>query len=384
MTYNITTSAFETPVWRRAAVTNGMRWLGIYIGVWTLISLYLFSADLWFMRSTIGPPFTPARLGMFLMRGYGWALISLITLAILRIAPLHRNATSVKWLIHGFSSVLITFLGLWLAALEVPWFYQTDISIYQQWWIFVMRDFHFSYLIYYWGLVSIHEGFRLLKLIQAREKLARELQIKLLQAQLRAIKMQFNPHFLFNTLNTVTALLRSDPNTASRTLLLLSELLRESLSFAYEPEALLDQELAFIEGYLEIEKLRFGGRLKFDLQVEEQVRGALVPSFIFQPLIENAIKHAVSPRASGAEITIRARQESTRLIIEIEDDGPGFATLDPCQTPVFHQTRLRIEQLYGAAEGILALIPSGGGTLIRLILPYVSSRLSGFAKEPES
>jgi sensor histidine kinase YesM len=376
--------ALETPLWRRVPARRGARWLGIYVGVWTLISLYLVSADLWFMRSTIGPAFTLARLGMFLTRGYGWALVSLLTLAILHFAPLHRNATPVRWLIHGISSVIITLLGLALAALEVPWFYQTGNSFFQQWWILVMRDFHFSYLIYYWGLVAIHEGIQLLRLIQAREELARQLQTKLLQAQLRAIKIQLSPHFLFNALNTVAALLRSDPNTAGRTLIQLSELLRKSLSTAYEPEALLNQELAFIEGYLDIEKLRFGGRLNFDLQADARVRDALVPSFILHPLIENAIRHAVSPRASGANIILRVRQESSRLIIEIEDDGPGFATLDPGSTPVFHQTQQRLEQLYDTSQGILALVPSGGGTLIRLILPFVSSRPSGSAQEPES
>lgn len=363
---------------------RGLRWAGIYLGAWTLVALYLCSADLWFMRKTIGPGFSLARLGMFLVRGYGWALVSLLTILVARRFPLHQGITATKWLVHGLAGFVITLGGLALDALEVPWFYPSSATFRQTWWLMLTRNFHFSYLVYYWGVIAIHEGIQLLRLTRAREQLAHQLRGKLTRAQVDALKMHLSPHFLFNTLNTVAAQIHSDPEAADHSLLKLASLLRISLSRSHEPETSLSQELAFIQGYLDIEQQRFGDRLRFKVQANSDALGVNVPTFILQPLVENAIKHAVAPRAKGATIILRARREAAHLVVEIEDDGPGFLDLHPEQLPAFIQTRQRMEQQYGLGDNLQVLRPLEGGALVRLVFPFESPQAAGNPQEQKA
>lgn len=211
-----------------------------------------------------------------------------------------------------------------------------------------------------------------------RELAAVQLARQLAEARLQALRMQLNPHFLFNAMNSIAMLVRQKSDgEAVRMLAGLSEILRHVLLESPAPETTLEDELAFIERYLAIEQARFGDRLRISVDVPEALRGALVPTLILQPLVENAVRHGIARRAAPGTISITARRTDAGLTIAVVDDGPGRsdtpvtpATGIPLGTGIgLANTRSRLTQLYGA-EGRCELISSAASTEARLSLPW--------------
>lgn len=156
---------------------------------------------------------------------------------------------------------------------------------------------------------------------QLAEERARKLAT---EAKLSSLESRVHPHFLFNTLNSISALIREDPRTAERTVERLAALLRESLDIDRNRLVPLSRELRIVEDYLEIEQTRYAGRLRYAIDVPKDLADLEVPPFCLQTLVENSVKHVVSARREGAEIRVSARQEDGRAILEVTDDGPGF------------------------------------------------------------
>lgn len=201
---------------------------------------------------------------------------------------------------------------------------------------------------------------------------AAQLQAQLADARLSALRMQLNPHFLFNTLHAVSALVERDPRGVRRMIARLSELLRTSLDEADEPEVPLQQELTFTERYLDVIQIRFQGHLHVDMRVDDNVRDALVPNLILQPLIENAIKHGISKLSSGGHIEVRATREGERVLISVRDNGPE---VDLAKPPSPHSlglrnTRARLAALYGLVQSLTLKHADGGGLIAEVSLPY--------------
>ncbi len=179
-------------------------------------------------------------------------------------------------------------------------------------------------VLVYGSLVGICQGIRNFRISQERERRAAKLEARLTSAKLQALRMQINPHFLFNTLNSIAALLYVNPRAADEMLGDLSELLRRSLDSMEEQEVPLAQELEFIGGYISIEQKRFGERLRVEQSVPDELRKALVPALILQPLVENAIRHGIDPRRGPGLISIEAKQEDQHLHLVVRDDGRGL------------------------------------------------------------
>ena len=201
---------------------------------------------------------------------------------------------------------------------------------------------------------------------------AAQLQAQLADARLSALRMQLNPHFLFNTLHAVSALVERDPRGVRRMIARLSELLRTSLDEADEPEVPLQRELTFTERYLDVIQIRFQGQLRVDIHVDDNVRDALVPNLILQPLIENAIKHGISKLSSGGYIEVTARREAERVIISVRDNGPEVS-LDKSPSPHslgLRNTRARLAALYGPIQSLTLKHADGGGLIAEVSLPY--------------
>jgi signal transduction histidine kinase len=198
-----------------------------------------------------------------------------------------------------------------------------------------------------------------------------QLQAQLAEARLAALRSQIDPHFLFNTLNAVSALVERDPRGVRRMIARLSELLRHSLEGAGEPVVTLRQELDFVERYLEIMRIRFQGSLEVETRVDEGVLDALVPNLILQPLVENAAKHGVGRQRGVGRIEIGARREGDRVVLSVRDNGPGMNGDAPVREGVgVRNTRERLVQLYGES-GVLTLRPAdGGGVEAEVSLPY--------------
>lgn len=197
------------------------------------------------------------------------------------------------------------------------------------------------------------------------------------QAQLKMLRYQLNPHFLFNTLNAISTLvLDRDSETANRMVTSLSSFLRHSLDSDPMQRVTLKQELDAIHLYLGIEKIRFAERLHLRSQIHEPAYRALVPSLLLQPLIENAIKHAIARSVRGGTIDIQAEVEGERLRVVIADDGPGCPDLDTASQPNggsgvgLANIRERLRVLYGASGGFVLRKREGGGCEAEIVLPY--------------
>jgi two-component system LytT family sensor kinase len=204
---------------------------------------------------------------------------------------------------------------------------------------------------------------------QRRRREAVELEAQLAHARLDALRMQLNPHFLFNTLHAVSALVERDPAGVRKMIARLSELLRYSLDSRGSEEVALRDELAFLQRYLDIMAVRFQGKLRVSTSVSEDVTNARVPNFILQPLVENALEHGVNRATGDAEIAIAARREGEQLVIAIHDRGPGFDASAEGGVGLAN-TRARLSALYGAAASVTMRTAPEGGAAAELRLPW--------------
>jgi two-component system LytT family sensor kinase len=210
-----------------------------------------------------------------------------------------------------------------------------------------------------------------------------QLQAQLAEARLQALRSQIDPHFLFNTLNAVSALVERDPRGVRRMIARLSELLRHSLDGAAEPVTTLRQELEFADRYLEIMRIRFQGSLEVETRVDDGVLDALVPSLVLQPLVENAVKHGVGRQRGVGRIEIEARREDGRVVLCVRDNGPGLEAGGPAHEGVgVRNTRERLAQLYGDAAGFALRPAEGGGVVAEVSLPWRTAEGSAPAQAP--
>ncbi|HEX6909697.1 MAG TPA: histidine kinase, partial [Longimicrobium sp.] len=193
-------------------------------------------------------------------------------------------------------------------------------------------------------------------------------------AELRVLKLQLNPHFLFNSLHAVSALVHDAPDAAERMVLRLGDLLRQAATRVGTQEVTLDEEVRTLEPFLEVERIRLDGRLRVEWDVDEEARGACVPHMVLQPLVENAIKHGLAGRAEGASVRIGARRRGPWLVLEVRDDGMGLAAAAAAGTGGTGigttNTRARLAQLYGSRQALEIAPAEGGGTRVSLRLPW--------------
>lgn len=203
----------------------------------------------------------------------------------------------------------------------------------------------------------------------------------LLQARMQALQSQINPHFLFNTLNSVSSLVRVDPDTARHVIVKLASILRKLLR-SHEAFNTLRDEVDFIDDYLDIEVVRFGrDKLRVFKELDPDTMDALVPSMLLQPLVENSIKHGLAPKIDGGSITLRSKLEDGAMIIEVEDDGVGLGHPGPSSNGQSHGIGManvagRMKVLFGEGARMSVMPTPAGGTLVRIRLPMVESAAS--------
>lgn len=235
-------------------------------------------------------------------------------------------------------------------------------------------------LLIYWATVSVCHAIFNFRRSQQRERRTLELEASLAAAKLQALRMQINPHFLFNTLNAISTLVHTKPEAADNMIGNLSELLRASLDTSAEQEITLRRELAFLSQYLEIEQIRFKDRLTVEQQIESGVLDALVPTFILQPLVENAVRHGIEPKRSPGLIKISGYRTENTLHLSVGDNGPGLAVkperagsdrkFSESRGIGLANTQARLQELYpGKFEFKLSSDTSNGCQVI-LKIPY--------------
>jgi two-component system, LytTR family, sensor kinase len=205
-----------------------------------------------------------------------------------------------------------------------------------------------------------------------RELLASQLAAQLSQAKLQALRMQLNPHFLFNAMNSIAMLVRRNDNgQAVRMLAGLSDLLRYVLQDSPGDEVPLREEISFLERYLDIERVRFGDRLRVTIDIDEEAQEAFVPNLLLQPLVENAIRHGIAHKVNPGKVEIAGRRLGDRLILQVSDDGPGLNGPKLLGSGVgLANTRSRLEQLYGASTSFELRNATLGGAVATISLPF--------------
>jgi signal transduction histidine kinase len=251
--------------------------------------------------------------------------------------------------------------------------YEFDHAVKHLWWFFALVDPLLLGLLIVCGRgVAAYERARQL---QVRES---QLEAQLARAQLDALRLEIQPHFLFNTLNSLAALIRANDNTAALAMLLgLSDVMRDTLERTDAQTAPLGRELELIRKYVELQRARFGDRLQVRYQIERAAERCDIPVLLLQPLVENALRHGVGPRATGGELVVGARLESPeRLRVWVSDDGVGVRAGFDLSTDAgtgLGNTRARLDHLYGSrAEFTLRAAP-GGGTVAAITLPVTAA-----------
>jgi len=204
---------------------------------------------------------------------------------------------------------------------------------------------------------------------QALRAEAALLQARLAEAQLAVLRTQLNPHFLFNTLHAISSLVERDPRGVRRMIARLSELLRHTLEQTSEQEVPLDRELDLLRRYLDIMEVRFQGRLDVTQRIDDEVRNALVPNLVLQPLVENALKHGVTAIDGPGHIEISARRSEDNVLLSVQDNGPG-PTASNGDGLGLRNTTARLAQLYGEHQRFALRPAPGGGTIAEISLPY--------------
>jgi two-component system, LytTR family, sensor kinase len=223
----------------------------------------------------------------------------------------------------------------------------------------------------FWGVIGVAHAVEFYRRAQERERVAAALRVQLSQAQLEALKSQLHPHFLFNTLNSVTTLMHRDVGAADQMVTNLADLLRVTLQHRGAHEISLGEELDLLERYVSIVRVRFRDRLTVSYTIPTELRDALVPHFLLQPLVENALEHGIGQRPGPGRLEISAERVGDELRVSVCDDGPGLSVRGPKGHGVgLANTRARLAEHYGAAQR-LTLEPASptGGARATVVLP---------------
>lgn len=227
------------------------------------------------------------------------------------------------------------------------------------------------FLLPYFAIVASIHAFGTLKRRRRRELNVSRLETRLVQANLEVLKMQIRPHFLFNTLNAISALMHRDVDAADRMIVLLSDLLRMSLVDDQRHLVTLEDELEFLNRYLAIEKIRFRDRLEVEIDVGPGCLAAQVPRLILQPLVENSIRHGIAMRSAAGTVAIRGQRRGDRLALVVWDDGPGIPDGAVRREGVgLTNTRARLQQIYGGDHRFELVNAEAGGLEVRLEIPF--------------
>jgi two-component system LytT family sensor kinase len=333
-------------------------------GAGVLFALPSFSTKQWHME-----------LRVYLAQFWGWGLVTPLIVLLDRRLPISGRELGRRFSAHLLASLVFTEVYFYIftairAALGVtPWsslrlsqLLSPSIIGWQLW----------SWLIY-WVIVGGLLAYRYYERYVSSELRLERLEHSFSEARLNALRMQLDPHFLFNALNTISSHVERDPKLTRRMIEHLGDLLRMSLESKDRQEVPLIEEIAFLEHYLEIQKIRFGDQLRVVMDVGADVRYAAVPAMVIQPLVENAIRHGISRRASGGTVTVKAVADGERLEIRVTDDGVGLPlgwTLEGSEGLGLSITRQRIAGIHpNGASRFVVRNRAESGTEVEISLP---------------
>jgi two-component system, LytTR family, sensor kinase len=357
----------------RTAKQFWLRWMLIAAG-WLTFALF-FASQVIVGRAYSGRPANiKGALFPWLICATLWLAATPLILWLSRRFPLDRR----RWLTNSVVHLAIgAFLSFLLLAAYTSIISLLHLGNSNQTWLGAFRfqivgGFHAEVLTY-WMVIGLCHGIDYYRKYRERELRASQLEARLAQAQLDALKMQLHPHFLFNTLNSISVLMSEDVVAARRMLARLGDLLRASLENVGTHEVSLREELEFLNNYLGIEQTRFQDRLSVKIDVEASVLNSRVPNLILQPLVENAIRHGIAPHTQPGLVEIRAARKNGMVELQVRDNGAGLPKGSPgtlMKGIGLSNTEARLKQLYGAHHRFDISEVSGGGLLVAIAIPF--------------
>jgi len=347
----------------------------LFLGLWFAYSAYM-AVQYYLMRWRLGGEVTwlEAVASEFTYGGL-WLLFTPLILWMARRVPFRKSNWPAALGIHFLAGVILAVGQAWTYTLIFSVFRLitagTPLKLDSQ--IASMASF-FDYGIHlYWLVLALDYVYEYYFITRRHELNEARLEAQLAEARLRALTMQIQPHFLFNTLNAISVMIRTDPEVARRMVGHISSLLRHTLAVTDEREITVSRETDFLKNYLEIEKTRFNDRLTINYEIAPDTLEALVPAMILQPLVENSVKHGVSKIGGRGTITIRSEHLDGRLRLVVTNTGRGFEGETPPEGVGISNTRSRLSQLYGGEQQFTLSHDSPGGIDVvtaEVIVPF--------------
>jgi len=366
------------PAQKRAARLRGAL---VYFAAWTLIALIFatisYAASL--SEGNRGFGFVTA-VQFNLVLFYWWAVLSILIFWFSRRFPIEIRPLKTGNLLLHIPAVILLAAGhqiihlttLWLLLPRLRQLFPTLAACFRSYFGF---GFYIDLIIATLIVIGVHAllYYRRFRASQIEEA---SLRAQLAQAQLRALKMQLHPHFLFNTLHSISSLVLEDPPKANSMISRLGDFLRLTLDHSDQQLVTLKEETEFVRCYLEIEQVRFGDRLAVDFQIEPATLGAEVPHLILQPVVQNAIQHAIAPHATPGRIEIAATRRDDLLRLEVRDSGPGLGR--PGNGNEGHgvglsNVRARLERLFGSNFSLEMANGLSRGFTVTIEIPFRSN-----------
>lgn len=335
----------------------------------------LFAVQQW-----IAPPAARPDLGFgtaLVLQGTTWALwLALLPLIIGagRRWPLNGRPTP-AWLLGHLALAAAFAVGHGMLSGAVRW--SAGVALASDLGVAMANNVVTSFpnnVLRYGAILLAYQAVLYHHAVRERERREASLELDLARATLQNLQGRLRPHFLFNALNTIAALVREDPSSAEKMIGQLSDLLRASLQTDPLLEVRLDDELRLVHQYLNIERVRFRDRLRISIVASDETRQALVPNLMLQPLVENAVRHGIAPLESGGSIAVCATRADGRLVITVSDDGVGVAGSSIRGSGIgLGGLRQRLEHIYGSAHRVDVSPWLPRGTLVTVEIPFLRS-----------
>jgi sensor histidine kinase YesM len=309
---------------------------------------------------------------------YIFAFLSLPLTWLFRRFPIRRDNWLVPVLLYLIVSAIFSVVHTMLSHVLQPARYPISFLASATLKYHLIAHYGFNVLVFACILGSnLVVGYN--RKLRERELQTSQLETRLAQSQLEVLRNQIQPHFLFNALHSIAALMYERVESAHDMIVHLSDLLRLSLDSSGRQQVTLEEDLSFLRHYIDIQQMRFGDRLKFSVDIQPATQHALVPTFFLQPLIENAIQHGIAPYDIDGTINIRSRISNDKLSIQIRDNGPGIdGDLESAEGSGvgISNSRERLRQLYGDDQSIIFENGNDGGLIINIEMPLRIDRPS--------
>jgi two-component system, LytTR family, sensor kinase len=330
-------------------------WLAVW-GGWTALALFFAVSSSLTYRSTGRPANWALSLERSLSEWWLWALLTPLVVWLARRFPVREGVAGRNAALHVLSGLVIA-TGKTAADRAV-------FALVTGFWMYFLWSTLALQLVIYGAIVTAAHGVEYYRRSRERE----HLEAQLAETRLQMLSMQLQPHFLFNTLNTIAEMVHEDPEVADTMIAGLSALLRRTLELGSMQEIPLAEEIDLMSQYIGIQKARFGDRLRVTIAVADEAQAARVPALLLQPIVENALRHGLAARLDAGRIDVDARIAGARLVIRVTDDGAGEAQDRPERIGLSN-TRARLDAMYGGRASLTLAPAEGRGARVTIEIP---------------